>query len=825
MTGKTMKRKDADFERALGAEKEDEETKKTKRSGEGNGGGASSLLRASREQVLNAMRKKKKRNKNLVTNEEEEEKEAENAFNVANPCGMPARDRNEEGPDDDLTNSLSSDSSEVEWEDVETEEEEEEEIEENESAAANDDDAKEEDERDSECEIVDEITGDPNEIKVKNKNKRRITRQERNKIKELHHAELLCRLARVHLVNRALESDALRCLALSVAPRGLVEGILERPGKKEGKPVVRVMLHFAVKFFQDHVLSPSRCTSDNEEEERSSWTPYVSAKEARASKAGFAGGVAWKLSEMLRRKDKNINETMRLSSFSNVSEMKAALLCAFLRALGIRARLCASLKPLPHDAKGPDLDRKTTLRSLDGKPANIFKAMEKNGAAARNNGEEDDDAADEITHWLEALVREGGNDTTTEESTRKKTKKKKTTVSSTPSAANAQKKKESAKFVPIALSPTTHTFTIGDVDDIVKTWSTYPGYVVAFDEFDQEKNGNVLSFTDVTRKYSQKQFAIKALKKRIKGDQRWNELSAAHKIDLSGIHDNDEENSSQLYLKKALIDERDEMATMQKSERPPKTLTEIKLHPLWCIEAHLRQNECIYPKTGVAGCVDGKLVYPRENVQTLRTDRRWKSEKRLMVKHVEIDSPIKKLLSNKARAHLKQYGGHPEQFADIFLYGQWQCTTYHPPKADKGVVPTNDRGNVDLTKNGDGLPDGCAYIEDKNALTAARKLTNPQIHAVPALIGFEYKQGGTTLPVFLGCVVVSENEERVRKQLLEDEQERVKKEKLKKLKDASLKWRTLLGAMFMKERLRREVDVQENEDTFQTTLATKVEKL
>ena len=125
MKGKMMKRKDADFEqRALSAEKEEEKTKKTKRSGEGNGG-ASSLLRASREQVLNAMRKKKKRNKNLVTNEEEEEKEAENAFNVANPCGMPARDRNEEGPDDDLTNSLSSDSSEVEWEDVETEEEEE----------------------------------------------------------------------------------------------------------------------------------------------------------------------------------------------------------------------------------------------------------------------------------------------------------------------------------------------------------------------------------------------------------------------------------------------------------------------------------------------------------------------------------------------------------------------------------------------------------------------------------------------------------------------------------------------------------------------------
>mmetsp|Transcript_4382 Transcript_4382/g.15164 ORF Transcript_4382/g.15164 Transcript_4382/m.15164 type:complete len:151 (+) Transcript_4382:212-664(+) len=61
MTGKMMKRKDADFERALGAEKEEEKTKKKKSgSGEGNGGGAS-LLRASREQVLNAMRKKKKK--------------------------------------------------------------------------------------------------------------------------------------------------------------------------------------------------------------------------------------------------------------------------------------------------------------------------------------------------------------------------------------------------------------------------------------------------------------------------------------------------------------------------------------------------------------------------------------------------------------------------------------------------------------------------------------------------------------------------------------------------------------------------------------------
>ena len=757
-----------------------------------------SLLNASKEQVANAISKKKKKKRKKKSDEKpvRECKSMKTKGDALMACGAPARDGKEEGPDFFSNSDLESESSEIEWEDVETEEEEDEDHGDDTDAvscAAPKGEKANEEDGDSECEIVDEIT-DPNEIKKKAK--RRITRHERNRIKELHYVELLCRLARVHLVNRAIESELLRCLALSIAPRMLVEGILERPGKKEGKPVVMMMLQSAVKLFQDQI--GASC----EEQEESSWTPYVSAKEACANKAGFAGGVAWKLSEIVRKTPSRANALKM--SFSNVSEIKAALLCAYLRALGIRARLCASLKPLPHDVKGPDLDKKTTLRSLDGKTANIFKAMEKNRASMNN----DEVNGDEISHWVEALVREGGNDTT-EESTRTTTKKK----------------KESTKFVPIALSPATTSFTIGDVDDIVQSWSTYPGYVVAFDEFEREKNGNILSYTDVTRKYSQKQFAIKSLKKRMKGDQRWNELSAAHKIDLGGVRDDDDESSGQMYLKKALIDERDAMAKIQRSERPPKTLTEIKLHPLWCVEAHLRQNECIYPKTGVAGCVDGKLVYPRENVRKLRTDRRWKSEKRLMVKHAEIDSPIKKLLSNKARAHLKQYGGDPEQFADIFLYGEWQCTTYHPPKADKGVVPTNSRGNVDLTKNGDGLPDGCAYIEDKNALTAARKLINPQIHAVPALIGFEYRQGGMTLPVFLGCVVVAENEERVRKQLFEDEKERVKKEKLKKLKDASLKWRTLLGAIFMKERLRREVDAQENEDTFQTTLATKVEKL
>ena len=91
---------------------------------------------------------------------------------------------------------------------------------------------------------------------------------------------------------------------------------------------------------------------------------------------------------------------------------------------------------------------------------------------------------DEISHWVEARREKVG--TIPEESTR----------------TTKKKKKESTKFVPIVLSPATTSFTIGDVDDIVQSWSTYPGYVVAFDEFEREKNGNILSYTDVTKVFA-----------------------------------------------------------------------------------------------------------------------------------------------------------------------------------------------------------------------------------------------------------------------------------------------------------------------------------
>ena len=37
-----------------------------------------------------------------------------------------------------------------------------------------------------------------------------------------------------------------------------------------------------------------------------------------------------------------------------------------------------------------------------------------------------------------------------------------------------------------------------------------------------------------------------------------------------------------------------------------------------------------------------------------------------------------------------------EEEGEVFLYGEWQTEPWDPPAAKDGVVPKNDRGNVDL---------------------------------------------------------------------------------------------------------------------------------
>ena len=72
-----------------------------------------------------------------------------------------------------------------------------------------------------------------------------------------------------------------------------------------------------------------------------------------------------------------------------------------------------------------------------------------------------------------------------------------------------------------------------------------------------------------------------------------------------------------------------------------------------------------------------------------------------------------------------------------------------PPAAVNGIVPKNERGNVDLL-NGAAPPPGTVHVDLPRVARVARTLG---VDCAAALVGFEYKRGGQTLPVFQGVVV------------------------------------------------------------------------
>ena len=171
----------------------------------------------------------------------------------------------------------------------------------------------------------------------------------------------------------------------------------------------------------------------------------------------------------------------------------------------------------------------------------------------------------------------------------------------------------------------------------------------------------------------------------------------------------------------------DEMDANVLSEPIPSTLSALKNHPLYAIEKHLKKYEVIYPGTVVLGQVGQYKVFPRDNVHILRSKERWIREMR-QVRASE--QPVKSVPS-KFR---KKEEGDADEGTD--LYGYWQTDPWTPGEAQDGLVPKNDRGNVDLWTSKH-LPKGTVHIALPRVVGLAKKLG---IDYAPAMIGFELKR-------------------------------------------------------------------------------------
>jgi xeroderma pigmentosum group C-complementing protein len=286
-----------------------------------------------------------------------------------------------------------------------------------------------------------------------------------------------------------------------------------------------------------------------------------------------------------------------------------------------------------------------------------------------------------------------------------------------------------------------------------------------------------IGMKDVTKRYAERWSVV--IKKRIFKDELTQSIiNSVSNVVLgcsidSLFYENIQRNS----------EEDEELDRIAESEPIPKTLDSIKNHPLYVIEKHLKKYEAIYPMHPVLGQLAQHKVYSRSNVHTLHTKDRWIREMRQVNDN---ESPYK-TVKGKSTSELE-------------LFGKWQTHPWTPPKAIDGMVPKNDRGNVELWSDAH-LPEGTVQIQLQGASTICRKLG---IDYAPALVGFEIR-GGRSVPVLDGIIICKEYEQSVR-DACDEHNNRKNREEADRL------WRLLLRGVWAHHLIMQKEQQEEEEE-------------
>mmetsp|Transcript_10821 Transcript_10821/g.39683 ORF Transcript_10821/g.39683 Transcript_10821/m.39683 type:complete len:913 (+) Transcript_10821:131-2869(+) len=218
-------------------------------------------------------------------------------------------------------------------------------------------------------------------------------------------------------------------------------------------------------------------------------------------------------------------------------------------------------------------------------------------------------------------------------------------------------------------------------------------------------------------------------------------------------------------------------------EPMPTNLESFKNHPYYVLEKLLKQYEVIHPRK-VVGIFKGSLVFLRESVCAVHTRRRWLYLGRQVI---DDEKPCKVVQQEYGMAQEKgkedlnpatqtcgaDTEGECKATREIELFGEWQTQAFDAPVATNGVVPKNERGQVDLFHQAM-LPRGCRHLQHRGISRIAKELGIDYAHA---FIGFERVRGRAT-PQFDGIVVCTEQSG-----LLEDAWNQQEREKLQKAEE------------------------------------------
>ncbi|XP_022759202.1 DNA repair protein RAD4 isoform X2 [Durio zibethinus] len=240
-----------------------------------------------------------------------------------------------------------------------------------------------------------------------------------------------------------------------------------------------------------------------------------------------------------------------------------------------------------------------------------------------------------------------------------------------------------------------------------------------------------------------------------------------------------------------------ELETRALTEPLPTNQQAYKNHALYALERWLTKYQILNPRGPILGYCSGHPVYPRTCVQTLKARERWLREG-LQVKGNEIPAKVLKRSAKLKKVQVSEEDDYDENDSKgtIELYGKWQLEPLCLPHAVDGILPKNERGQVDVWSE-KCLPPGTVHLRLPRVYAVAKRL---EIDYAPAMVGFEFRNGRAA-PVFDGIVVCTEFKDAILEAYAEEEERRVAEEKKRKEAQAISRWYQLLSSIITRQKL------------------------
>ncbi|SMQ49862.1 unnamed protein product [Zymoseptoria tritici ST99CH_3D7] len=245
-----------------------------------------------------------------------------------------------------------------------------------------------------------------------------------------------------------------------------------------------------------------------------------------------------------------------------------------------------------------------------------------------------------------------------------------------------------------------------------------------------------------------------------------------------------------------------ELAQKEAREGMPANVLDFKDHPYYALERHLKRNEVIYPmrevgkvNAGTAAKPRMESVYRRQDLLSCKSADKWYRCGREVK---EGEQPLKHVAARSRRQRSVDIddlnGDGPA--STTALYAPHQTQLYVPPPVERGRVPRNAYGNLDIYVPSM-VPYGGAHVRHRLAKDAARLL---KVDYAEAVTGFQFK-GRHGTAIVEGIIVAQQFADAVQAVIDGFEDAQVEEESRARSLVALRQWKRFLVGLRIAERV------------------------